>query len=116
MDIHYTVGISGEINCSLSFGDLAFVSNKLPGGLISDPFYVGKVIDINGSSVVIKGPDNGSNGATFDETDTFLSFAKDTSANESSLKGYYADVTFTNSSNHYAELFAISSEIVPSSK
>ena len=43
-------------------------------------------------------------------------FAKDIRANESSLKGYYADVTFTNRSTKRAELFAVSSEIVLSSK
>jgi hypothetical protein len=116
MDVHYTVGIDEGINCSLSFGDLAFVSNKLPGGLVSDPIYVGKVIAFSNSTVTIKGPDDGNNGPAFQEVDTFLSFAKDISTNESNLKGYYADVTFTNASTSYAELFAISSEIVPSSK
>ena len=48
--------------------------------------------------------------------DHFILFAKDVQANESSLKGYYADVTFENSSNTKTELFAISSEVVPSSK
>ena len=36
--------------------------------------------------------------------------------NESSVKGYYADVTLENHSNKRAELFAISSDVVPSSK
>lgn len=46
----------------------------------------------------------------------FILFSQDSSVNESSLKGYFADVTFTNNSNKMAELFAVSSEIALSSK
>ena len=46
----------------------------------------------------------------------FLVFSKSIEVNESSVKGYYADVTLENHSREKAELFAISSEIVPSSK
>ena len=52
---------------------------------------------------------------TIDNT-KFILFAKRIEANESSLKGYYADVTFQNYSNKYVELFAISSDIALSSK
>jgi hypothetical protein len=43
-------------------------------------------------------------------------FSKRIEANDSSLKGYYADVTFENYSNQYAELFSIGSEVMGSSK
>ena len=43
-------------------------------------------------------------------------FSKPIHINESGLKGYYADVTFRNPSKERAELFAISSEAVISSK
>ena len=56
-----------------------------------------------------------SNGGNID-VDMFLLFSKPIQVNESGLKGYYADVTFTNTSKEYAELFAISSEVVVSSK
>ena len=46
----------------------------------------------------------------------YVSDAKDIQVNESSLKGYYADITFENSSNTKTELFAISSEVTSSSK
>ena len=55
-------------------------------------------------------------GSPIYEAGMFLFFSKRIEANESGLKGYYADVTFENSSHTYAELFAISSEVVPSSK
>ena len=62
---------------------------------------------------------NGS--APFTEADVdagivFILFSKNAIANESSLKGYFADITLKNISNTYAELFSIGSEVVPSSK
>lgn len=46
----------------------------------------------------------------------FILFSKDNRANMSSLAGYYAEVKMENDSDEYVELFAISSEIVESSK
>ena len=46
----------------------------------------------------------------------YFLFAKSIAANESSLKGYYAGVKFTNNSSERVELFAVSSEVVLSSK
>ena len=46
----------------------------------------------------------------------YILFSKPIEVNESSLKGYYADVTLENSSSTRTELFTISSEVVPSSK
>ena len=48
--------------------------------------------------------------------DTFFMFRKPVEENVSSLKGYYAEATFTNSSNTKQELFAVGSEITISSK
>ena len=47
---------------------------------------------------------------------TFIMFQKNNKANLSSLKGYYAEATLENNSKEKAELFAVSSEIVQSSK
>ena len=47
---------------------------------------------------------------------SFILFSKDARANMSSLLGYYADVEFVNTSNTEAEIFAVNSEIVESSK
>ena len=49
-------------------------------------------------------------------TSSFVLFSKDAQANMSSLLGYYAEVEFVNTSNEEAELFAVNSEIVESSK
>ena len=38
------------------------------------------------------------------------------SANKANVKGYYADITMTNSTSKKTELFAVSSEVMPSSK
>ena len=46
----------------------------------------------------------------------FLLFSKRTEVNDSSLTGYFADVTLENYSNKYAELYMISSETTLSSK
>jgi len=50
-----------------------------------------------------------------DET-TFIMFSKNNKANLSDLTGYFAEAKFTNNSTEKAELFAVSSEIVESSK
>ena len=103
---------------SLQVGDVAYVSEMLPGNRIGDPERVGKVIEImdNGGIIIDEEEDGVITDPLAGLPTQFLSFAKDIRVNESSLKGYYADVTFKNSSNKYAELFAISSDIVPSSK
>ena len=46
----------------------------------------------------------------------YLMFSKDNVANMSSILGYYAEVTFKNSSKEYIELFSVGSEISESSK
>ena len=43
-------------------------------------------------------------------------FSKNKQANNSSLLGYYAEVKLTNDSTSKAELFALSSEVLESSK
>jgi len=111
------VNFNKKLNSSLQVGDKAYVSGKINEVIIGDPEYAGEIIEINNSGVKV----NDTADIILDPSDLgnprqFFSFAKDITANESSLKGYYADVTFTNDSNNYAELFAISSEVTPSSK
>jgi hypothetical protein len=50
------------------------------------------------------------------ENSSFILFSKDARANMSSLLGYYAEVEFVNTSDSEAEIFAVNSEIVESSK
>ena len=111
------INISNFANTSLQIGDSAYVSEMLVDNIVSDPVYAGLITNINNSSIEIFGPSGIINtGISATVVPQFLSFAKDARVNESSLKGYYADVTFKNSSNNYAELFAISSDIAVSSK
>ena len=46
----------------------------------------------------------------------FIMFSKDPRANQTGLKGYYAEVELQNNSTAAAELFTVSSEIFESSK
>ena len=48
--------------------------------------------------------------------DDFIMFSKNNEVNSTSLLGYYAEIKLTNNSIDEAELFALSSEIAPSSK
>jgi hypothetical protein len=49
-------------------------------------------------------------------SDSFIMFKKNEIINMSGVKGYYAEVKFKNNSTEKTELFAVSSEIVQSSK
>ena len=48
--------------------------------------------------------------------DDFIMFQKDRTVNNTSLLGYYAEIKLRNNSTERAELFALSSEVSPSSK
>ena len=80
---------------------------------LSDPVYAGRIVLIGNGFIVI---DKALTTLPIINDGDFISFSKDNRVNESSLKGYYAAVTLENSSNKKAELFAVSSEVVPSSK
>ena len=66
--------------------------------------------DISGLSVTVGGI------GVVPNAGAFALFSKDSSVNESSLIGYYADIKFENNSTGKVELFSISSEITESSK
>ena len=104
------------INPSLQVGDYIYLSiPDLATGIIGDPLYVEKVLSIGSGNIIID-KDPISLPALGTGEKYFALFAKDIHANESSLKGYYADITFSNSSNKKTELFSVSSEVVLSSK
>ena len=107
------IEFDNPINSSLQIEDAVYVSD-VTNGIISTPVFTEAYVKEIGSHYITINKDNAtppiiSNG-------DFILFAKDIRVNESSLKGYYADVTFENSSNKKTELFAISSEVAPSSK
>jgi len=106
------IDFDNPINSSLQVEDHIYVSDVVDG-IISEPIYVQKIVQIGDDFILI---DKDPAVAPIITSGQYISFAKDIRTNESSLKGYYADVTFENSSNTKTELFAISSEAVPSSK
>ena len=74
-------------------------------------------VDVDGVDRVNKKirVDNSSTGLVPTSGD-YIAFAKDNQTNANSLKGYYAETTFTNNSTQKAELFAVGAEIQQSSK
>ena len=100
-----------QINSSVQVGDTALFSSSLAGIIHSEPQVLGEITNIQNGNIEV----DVAASVTVNSGDFFL-FSKPIQINESSLKGYYADVTFKNASKTYAELFAVSSEVVPSSK
>tara|TARA_R100000808_G_C2069685_1_gene97735 strand:+ start:157 stop:510 length:354 start_codon:yes stop_codon:yes gene_type:complete len=107
---------STKINSSLQVGDLIFYSEQsTAGGNI-----LGQLLPVSGMPLV----EITSGGALIVDVDSgttippnaYILFAKPIQINESSVKGYYADLTLENNSKEKIELFAVSSETVLSSK
>ena len=113
MAIHTKIEFNNPINSSLQIWDAVYVSYVSVGGITSEPVLSANVTDI-GTYYITINKDNAT--SPIISNGDFILFAKNIQVNESSLKGYYADVTFKNSSNTKTELFAISSEVAPSSK
>ena len=121
-----------ELNCSMQIGDTAWIVPIQTIGGVTVPQLVsrkklGEIVNIGTSSVNVQllSPIESYSLLTIATiTDPpqilwnqyYFYFSKPIEVNESSLKGYYADVIFENSSKTYAELFAISSETTISSK
>ena len=107
------INFSSTINSSLQVGDNAYVSEVLPNGMTKEPVLAGEIVDIDPSYIVINKVFGGN--PVINPGD-FMLFSKRTQVNDSSLKGYFADITFENYSSKYAELYSIGSEINASSK
>ena len=102
------------VNTSLQIGDDIYhtpLDSVNPSFASSEPIYVGTVVNMSGNKVEVQDPvlSTPANG-------DFLMFSKNKSANNTSLIGYYAEVTLMNKSIDKAELFSLSSEVVQSSK
>ena len=106
------ITINNAINTSLQVGDMVYYA-RIENGVLTEPFPRGgmRLKSINEDDLVVEAAS-----ATTIPAGSFILFSKPIQVNESSVKGYYADVTLENHSTKRAELFAISSEIVPSSK
>ena len=110
---HTKINFNNTVNASAQVGDTVYVSSVLAGGITSEPIEAGAIIDVQQNHVII---DKDIGTAPIITSGMFILFSKPTEVNDSSLKGYFADVTFENYSNKYAELYSISSEAVVSSK
>ena len=80
-------------------------------GVSSDPIKIGLVTNIGEGDIHVETATAGSL-----LPNDFILFSKPGKANESGIKGYYANVTLENYSSKRVELFAVSSEITASSK
>jgi len=101
-----------EINSSLQLGDMVYYAEADNYGVLSEPLLMGELIGFPTNGAIIVNTDDS---ITIPDN-AFILFSKPIQINESSVKGYYADVTLENHSNKRAELFALSSETTPSSK
>lgn len=100
-------------NDSLQVGDVAYYKTPTPIGSTDfayNPILIGIITNISNDSITID-----STSSTPGPND-FIMFSKNKSVNNTSLLGYYAEVKIANNSMDHAELFALSSEITPSSK
>ena len=115
-----TITIGSSLSDSLSIGDTTYyVPLSSSGGFSSNNgslVQLGDVTAISTSTNTIT-VDVGSTHIDEDDLDHYmLLFSKDAAVNTSGLTGYYAEVKMKNNSTTESELFAVSSEIIQSSK
>ena len=101
---------------SVQVGDYIYyqaIDNSLALNTANNPILAGVIVEITSEDVIIKLE----NGVNSSDISGFIMFLKDKRINNSSLKGYYAEVTLINNDiNNQSELFALNSEFTVSSK
>tara|TARA_R110002020_G_scaffold2747_4_gene12877 strand:+ start:13683 stop:14027 length:345 start_codon:yes stop_codon:yes gene_type:complete len=110
-----TIQVQSQIQSpSLQIGDFAFyqlVNTGNPVKTANNPIYVGPITDLGDTYIKV---DTSLDPSTITG---FLMYSKSKVVNNSSLNGYYAEVTFRNNDpNNKSEIFAISSDVSQSSK
>jgi len=114
------ITIGNDLNDSLSIGDTTYhVRLTSSGGFSTDLSSIvelGDVTAINTSTNTITVDVGSTVISTNDLNNYMLLFSKDAAVNTSGLTGYYASVKMKNNSTTESELFAVSSEVVQSSK
>jgi hypothetical protein len=98
-------------NTSLQIGDDAYFVTLDPNGFANEPTKIGKITGFTSNSITVFSLPSPAP-AQYD----FIMFSKNRAVNNNSLLGYYAEVKLKNDSTEKAELFALSSEVVESSK
>lgn len=114
-EVKIQISTSTSNNPSLQVGDFAFYQVISPVTDLmetaNDPIYIGPILDIGDNNITVDTSLDPIN------IDGFLMYSKDKRVNNSSLNGYYAEVTLRNNDiNNRSEIFAISSEVSQSSK
>tara|TARA_R100000329_G_scaffold139565_1_gene121525 strand:- start:71 stop:433 length:363 start_codon:yes stop_codon:yes gene_type:complete len=120
MPTYHKIEISMDtVNVSLQVGDVAYKLDSTTtqqGGInysnsSGEPIVkLGTITKIEQNAIYIIDMQS-----TVNSGDVIM-YCKDVGVNKSGVKGYYSEVTLTNNSANPIELFAISSEITPSSK
>ena len=113
-----------RLNVSLQTGDILYFTDTTTNPPLNPwvlatgiTYQLGPVLGINSiddfTHIILCSvdPDN----VTLPQVNDYLMFAKDNRANMSSVRGYYAEVTFLNDSIEPAELYAVSSDVSESS-
>ena len=106
---------SNDINVSVQIGDIIYYSPTTTTGIHNTAGTIvelGYVISISGNTIVV----NYQTGTILPTASDFIMFAKDRSANMSSLLGYFAEFRIVNNSKDEAEMYSISVDITESSK
>lgn len=104
-----------DINVSVQIGDIIYYSPTTPTGTHDTAgaiIELGDVVSIYGNTIVV----NYQVGTVLPTASDFIMFAKDRSANMSSLLGYYAEFRIVNNSRDKAEMYSVSVDITESSK
>tara|TARA_R100000664_G_C2752872_1_gene140177 strand:+ start:1437 stop:1775 length:339 start_codon:yes stop_codon:yes gene_type:complete len=97
---------------SIQIGDLAYYIPVGANGVASEePQLIGPIDNFGSDFIIVD-----ANASFVATPGLFILFGKPMQAEESGLKGYYANVTLENSSKTYIELYAVSSETTISSK
>ena len=104
-----------DINVSVQIGDIIYYTPTTVTGIhdtAGTVIELGNVISISGNTIVV----NYQTGTILPNASDFIMFAKDRSANMSSLLGYFAEFRVVNNSRDEAEMYSVSVDITDSSK
>ena len=114
-----------DLNVSIQIGDLVYTSltnNNQSGvnqpnstSMDTKPFPIGVVTNVNFNTNTITLNTSSYPPVTLTSSH-YLFFAKNTVVNTSGIIGYYADIKLVNHTTKKAEMFAISSGVIESSK
>jgi len=123
-----------DLNTSIQPGDQVYHTAVTPlGGFLQDnggvTIHIGEVIQLIDNTlspslplfqIKVQSEHSQANGApvagVVPTAGSYISFSKDKTVNDNDLLGYYASFTFQNNSKIKAELFAVGTGLVESSK